>query len=141
MRLVKEGEQLESYGKIYGDYVILKIFSKDKNQIGYGQKFEEYLDDIKKVFSNVYNITKETGSLWNVIDTFKQGNKISKFHTKHEDTLYLWRALQQKRKIPYLPGDLTTIANFFNIDTSDVHDALADCNITAKVYHELLKKL
>ena len=30
MRLVKEGEQLESYGKIYGDYVILKIFSKDK---------------------------------------------------------------------------------------------------------------
>ena len=32
------------------------------NQIGFGQSFEEYLNDIKTVFENVYKITKDTGS-------------------------------------------------------------------------------
>jgi len=47
-----------------------------KEQIGFGQKFERYLEDIEKVFSNVYNITKDTGSLWIIINTFKEGDKI-----------------------------------------------------------------
>lgn len=47
-----------------------------KEQIGYGQKFERYLEDVEKVFLNVYNITKDTGSLWIIIDTFKEGDKI-----------------------------------------------------------------
>lgn len=45
-------------------------------QIGYGQKYEKYLEDIKFVFQSVYNITKDTGSLWVVIDTFRHGNQV-----------------------------------------------------------------
>jgi len=47
-----------------------------KEQIGFGQKFEKYLEDIEKVFSNVYNITKNTGSLWIIIDTYRVEDKI-----------------------------------------------------------------
>ncbi len=56
-------------------YFDMKDYGSE-NQIGYGQQFDEYLEDIKKVFKNVYNITKETGSLWIVIDTFKKEDKI-----------------------------------------------------------------
>lgn len=45
-----------------------------KDQIGYGQKYEEYLEDLKQVFQNVYDITKDKGSLWVIIDTFKRNN-------------------------------------------------------------------
>jgi DNA modification methylase len=47
-----------------------------KNQIGYGQEYDEYLEDLKKVFQNVYDVTKDTGSLWVIIDTFKKNNEI-----------------------------------------------------------------
>lgn len=47
-----------------------------KDQIGFGQKYETYLDDLKKVFLNIYNITKTTGSLWVIIDTFRDTEKI-----------------------------------------------------------------
>jgi len=45
-------------------------------QIGYGQKYEEYLEDMKFVFQNVYDITKDTGSLWVIIDTFRQNSQV-----------------------------------------------------------------
>ena len=44
-------------------------------QIGYGQSYDEYLDDLGEVFSDVYKITKDSGSLWIVIDTFKKKRK------------------------------------------------------------------
>lgn len=47
-----------------------------KEQIGYGQEYDEYLEDLKTVFQNVYNITRDTGSLWVIIDTFKKSNEI-----------------------------------------------------------------
>lgn len=47
-----------------------------EDQIGYGQSYEKYLDDLKIVFSQVYDITKETGSLWVIIDTFKKDGEI-----------------------------------------------------------------
>ena len=45
-------------------------------QIGYGQKYEGYLSDLKKVFSGVYSLTKETGSLWVIIDTFRRNGAV-----------------------------------------------------------------
>lgn len=45
-------------------------------QIGYGQKYEEYLKDMEFVFKNICNITKDTGSLWVVIDTFRKSNQV-----------------------------------------------------------------
>lgn len=48
-----------------------------KNQIGFGQSYDEYLEDLKKVFENVYRCTKDTGTLWVIIDAFrKDGNVI-----------------------------------------------------------------
>ncbi|WP_448806936.1 DNA-methyltransferase [Akkermansia sp.] len=43
-----------------------------ENQIGYGQSYSEYLKDLKKVFLAIYNITKDDGTLWVIIDSFKK---------------------------------------------------------------------
>lgn len=52
-------------------YFDLKDYGS-KKQIGFGQEYEQYLDDLKKVFQGVYDVTKDTGTLWVVIDTFKR---------------------------------------------------------------------
>lgn len=63
----------------------------------------------------------------------------SKLHDFHEDTMYLWRALKKGGLIPFdLRSNLGTIAEYFDVDYRKAHDALADCNITAKVYHKML---
>lgn len=46
-----------------------------KNQIGFGQIYDEYLNDMTEIFKDVYNITKNNGSLWIVIDTLKQNKE------------------------------------------------------------------
>jgi DNA modification methylase len=43
-----------------------------KGQIGFGQDKEEYLNDVELVLKNTYRITKSTGSLWLVIDDYRQ---------------------------------------------------------------------
>jgi DNA modification methylase len=47
-----------------------------KKQIGYGQSYSAYLDDIEAVFKQVFDRTKETGSLWVVSDTLKQNGRL-----------------------------------------------------------------
>ena len=42
-----------------------------KNQIGYDQSYDQYMDELVQIFRHVYRATKDTGSLWIVIDTFK----------------------------------------------------------------------
>jgi DNA modification methylase len=46
------------------------------SQVGFGQKYEEYLDDLKTIFANVYKVTKRTGSLWIVVDTVKHNGEL-----------------------------------------------------------------
>lgn len=43
-----------------------------KSQIGFGQSYEQYLDSLSSIFSTLHSKTKDTGSLWIVVDTFKQ---------------------------------------------------------------------
>ena len=45
-------------------------------QIGFGQKYDDYLNDLKKVFKGVYELTKDTGSLWVIIDTFRKAGAV-----------------------------------------------------------------
>lgn len=52
-------------------YFDLKDYGS-KNQIGFGQEYHQYLDELKDVFKSVYDITKDSGTLWVVIDTFKR---------------------------------------------------------------------
>ena len=47
-----------------------------KEQIGYGQKYIEYLNDLRVVFDQVYKITKDTGTLWVIIDTFRRDEEV-----------------------------------------------------------------
>jgi DNA modification methylase len=47
-----------------------------KDQIGYGQTYEEYLSDLEMVFGKVYKVTKNTGSLWVIIDMFKKEGEV-----------------------------------------------------------------
>ncbi len=46
------------------------------NQIGFGQSYENYLDDLKTVFSKVYNVTKDNGTLWVIIDTYRKDGEM-----------------------------------------------------------------
>lgn len=47
-----------------------------KNQIGFGQSYEQYLEDLKEIFKDVYQITDNDGSLWIIIDSFKRDNQV-----------------------------------------------------------------
>lgn len=71
---------------------------------------------------------------------FNQGDATCLLHHESEDTLSMWRSLQRKELIPsHLSGRLGSVAEHFSIDYTKAHDALADCHITAQVYHEMLK--
>lgn len=43
-----------------------------KAQIGFGQAYPDYLKSLSEIFALLYSKTKETGSLWLVVDTFKE---------------------------------------------------------------------
>lgn len=58
-------------------YGSLKNYGDFKGQIGYGQKYEEeYLADLQHIFKDVFDVTKDTGSLWVIVDTFKERAKV-----------------------------------------------------------------
>ena len=56
-------------------YGHLKDYGSSK-QIGRGQSYEEYLDSLVTIFGQIYQFTRDTGSLWVVVDTFKSKSKI-----------------------------------------------------------------
>lgn len=56
-------------------YFDLKDYGYDE-QIGYGQSYDQYLSDLKNVFKEVFNCTKDTGTLWVIIDSFKKDGKV-----------------------------------------------------------------
>ena len=47
-----------------------------ENQVGFGQTYSEYLEDLKSIFQDILKITKDDGSLWIVIDTFKRNSQV-----------------------------------------------------------------
>lgn len=57
-------------------YAALKDYGVE-GQIGYGQDYESgYLVDLQNVFRQCYEVTKDTGSLWIVLDTFKKHGSV-----------------------------------------------------------------
>jgi len=86
-----------------------------------------------------HNITFDQGFL-NAL--FDQGKSNSILSTESIDTMHIWNSLKRKGYVPWsLRSNLQTVADYFRIDYTKAHDALADCHITAKVYHEMLKLL
>ena len=47
-----------------------------EGQVGFGQKYEEYLEDLQEIFAQIYTVTKDDGTLWIVIDTFKRDHAV-----------------------------------------------------------------
>ena len=47
-----------------------------EGQVGFGQKYEEYFEDLKEIFAQIYTVTKDDGTLWIVIDTFKRDHAV-----------------------------------------------------------------
>jgi len=85
-----------------------------QDQIGYGQKYDEYLDDLSVVFSKVYEVTKDSGSLWVVIDSFKKNGdliplpfdfaaKLKTVGWKLQDVI-IWR---KDKTVPWVSGGVT----------------------------------
>jgi len=66
-------------------YWNLKNYDVD-NQIGFGQKYDEYLADLQNVFRECSNVVKDTGSLWIIVDTLKVDGKVKTlpFDLAHE---------------------------------------------------------
>ncbi len=56
-------------------YFDMKDYGSE-NQVGYGQKYEDYLNDLQNIFGQILRITKDDGTLWIVIDTFKRNNQV-----------------------------------------------------------------
>ena len=56
-------------------YFDLKDYGYE-GQIGYGQQYEQYLNDLKVVFEGVYNCTKNNGTLWIIIDAFRRDDEV-----------------------------------------------------------------
>ncbi|MDO8570730.1 MAG: site-specific DNA-methyltransferase [Candidatus Daviesbacteria bacterium] len=55
-------------------YFDMKDYGSD-NQIGYGQDYDTYLEDLGKVFKQCFDITKDTGSLWMIVDILRKEGK------------------------------------------------------------------
>ena len=56
-------------------YFDMKDYGSE-NQVGFGQTYQDYLDDLKDIFNKIYQITENDGSLWIVIDSFKRDNQV-----------------------------------------------------------------
>lgn len=46
------------------------------DQIGFGQKYDQFLDDVGRVFGAIYDHTRDSGSLWVVCDTVKHNGEL-----------------------------------------------------------------
>lgn len=56
-------------------YFDMKDYGSE-NQIGFGQTYQNYLEDLKQIFYSIYQITDNDGSLWIIIDSFKKDNQV-----------------------------------------------------------------
>lgn len=56
-------------------YFDMKDYGVD-NQVGYGQEYSDYLNDLQLIFKQIYEYTKDDGTLWIIIDTFKRNNAV-----------------------------------------------------------------
>lgn len=57
-------------------YWDMKNYGDIDGQTGYGQSYDEYLGDIEKTFKGVYDICKDSASLFLIVDTMKRNGKV-----------------------------------------------------------------
>ena len=47
-----------------------------EGQVGFGQSYSDYLEDIASIFKQVLDRTADDGTLWIIVDTFKKGGNL-----------------------------------------------------------------
>lgn len=58
-------------------YYDLKDYgSNEEEEIGHQSSYSEYLEELQELFSDVYSVTKDDGSLWIVVNTFRRNREI-----------------------------------------------------------------
>lgn len=79
----------------YGD---LKDYNIDKGvQVGQGQEYNEYLEDLRQIFADIYEYTKETGTMWLVANTFSKDGHL---HQLPFDIADVCRQIQREQFCP-----------------------------------------
>lgn len=56
-------------------------------QIGWEQDYDQYMEDLISIFQHVYRATKDSGSLWVVLDTFKAKGRLKLLPFEFSDRL------------------------------------------------------
>lgn len=77
----------------------------------------------------------------NFISALFEGERLRyPFCRAKDDTRFIWQGYKRRGLVdPFTNAKLGTIANHFDIDYSNAHDALEDCKITAKVFQKLME--
>jgi DNA modification methylase len=58
-------------------YADKKNYEADEEaQIGFGQSYDEYLEDLRSVYRQVYDVTKDTGTLWLTVNSIKKNKRM-----------------------------------------------------------------
>ena len=58
-------------------YFDLKDYGYEaEEQLGQSGSYDQYLEEMREVFQQVYNVTKDSGTLWVVVNTFKNNGEI-----------------------------------------------------------------
>lgn len=58
-------------------YFDLKDYGYEaEEQLGQSGSYDQYLEEMREIFQQVYNVTKDTGTLWVVVNTFKNNGEI-----------------------------------------------------------------
>lgn len=50
--------------------------ANEELQIGLGQEYDEYLEELRSVYKQIYDYTKETGTLWVVVNTIRKDQRM-----------------------------------------------------------------
>ncbi|ELZ92826.1 modification methylase [Haloferax volcanii JCM 10717] len=58
-------------------YADKKNYEADEDlQIGLGQEYDDYLEDLRDVYRQTYDITKDSGTMWVVVNTIKKDQRM-----------------------------------------------------------------
>ena len=60
----------------YADLKLDQYESEKAKQIGVEDSYDEYLDNLRLVFKQVYDVTKADGTLWVIVNSFKENGRV-----------------------------------------------------------------
>lgn len=83
-------------------------------QVGFGDSYQNYLAELRDIFSKIYEVTKEDGSLWLVANTFKKNGQVynlpwdlaSQLQNLDEDRVCP-ECSTEKKRVPLVQGTST----------------------------------